>query len=102
MLHPRLVQFSGWLPAIIIPVATIIQLSTIIKNRSARGVSGLTWALFGIANVGLYLYTEKYADIQSIAGLLGSAVLDFIIAGLALCNYGRYNADLEDPAKLRT
>ena len=100
MLPAKLIQLSGWLPAIIIPMATIIQLSTIIKSRSAKGVSWLTWSLFGIANIGLYIYTEKYADIQSIAGLLGSACLDFIIAGLAIFGYGDHSSDLIDPAKL--
>lgn len=85
---PTLIKFAGWLPALIIPTATIIQLGTIVKNHSTQGVSYLTWSLFGVANIGLYIYTEKYSALQSILGLLGSAVLDFIIAGLALVNYG--------------
>lgn len=84
----NLIAIFGWLPAIIIPVATMLQLSAIVRNRSVTGVSGLTWLLFGIANVGLYIYTEKYWDIQAIAGLLGSAILDFVIAGLAIAGYG--------------
>jgi polyferredoxin len=51
-------------------------------------VSYLTWSLFGIANIGLYIYTEKYTALPSILGLLGSAALDFIIAALALVKYG--------------
>lgn len=86
------INIFGWLPAIIIPLATIIQLSTIIRNRSVNGVSWVTWSLFGVANVGLYIYTEKYGDIQSIVGLLGSAILDFVIAGLAIAGYGKQNA----------
>lgn len=95
-MSPTLVKFSGWLPAIIIPTATLIQLATIIKNRSAQGVSWLTWFLFGIANIGLYIYTEKYTAVQSIIGLLGSAGLDFIIAALAISNYGSPIAELPD------
>ena len=86
------IDIFGWLPAIIIPLATIIQLSTIFKDRSVDGVSWLTWCLFGIANIGLYVYTEKYMDIQSIVGLLGSATLDFVIAGLAIADYGKQKA----------
>ena len=86
------INIFGWLPAIIIPLATIIQLSTIVRNRSVDGVSWVTWSLFGIANVGLYVYTEKYGDIQSIVGLLGSAILDFVIAGLAIAHFGKQNA----------
>ena len=90
MLMPQIViDIFGWLPAIIIPLATIIQLSTIFKDRSVDGVSWITWSLFGVANIGLYIYTEKYWDIQSIVGLLGSATLDFVIAGLAIAGYGK-------------
>ena len=96
MLQPTIVQISGWLPAVIIPMATLIQLSTIFKQRSAQGVSPLTWALFGVANVGLYIYTEKYGSVQSIVGLLGSAVLDFAIATLALLGYGTPSTKAED------
>ena len=89
------VQLSGWLPAVIIPMATVIQLSTILRQRSAQGVSALTWAMFGIANVGLYIYTEKYTSVQSIVGLLGSAVLDFAIALLAITGYGSVSGNSE-------
>lgn len=87
-MSPTLIKLSGWLPAIIIPTATIIQLVTIFKDRSTQGVSWLTWFLFGVANIGLYIYTEKYSALQSIVGLLGSAALDFLIAGLAITSFG--------------
>ncbi len=90
---PTLIKLAGWLPAVIIPTATIIQLVTILKNRSTQGVSWLTWFLFGVANIGLYIYTEKYTALQSIVGLLGSAALDFLIAALAIANFGVSNED---------
>lgn len=83
------IEISGWLPAIIIPLATLIQLVAIFKNQSTQGVSALTWSLFGVANVGLYVYTDKYGALQAIVGLLGPAVLDFVIAGLVLGGYGQ-------------
>lgn len=89
------IEWCGWLPAIIIPLATILQLSSILRQRSTAGVSALTWFLFGVANVGLYIYTEKFQDIQAIAGLLGSAVLDFVIMGLAITGYGLVREDTE-------
>ena len=79
----------GWVPALFIPAATFIQLLAIFRNKSARNVSVLTWTLFGIANVCLYIYTEKYLHWQSLLGLLGTAALDFLIAGLALAGYHR-------------
>ena len=87
-MSPTLIKLAGWLPAVIIPAAIIIQLATIFKDRSTQGVSWLTWFLFGVANIGLYIYTEKYSALQSIVGLLGSAALDFLIAALAIANFG--------------
>ncbi|MEM6452153.1 MAG: hypothetical protein AAF703_17800 [Cyanobacteria bacterium P01_D01_bin.105] len=42
----------------------------------------MTWLLFGIANVGLYVFTEKYFALQSLIGLLGTAMMDFVIVGM--------------------
>ena len=82
-----IVDISGWLPAVIIPVATALQLISIFKRGSAEGISGTVWLLFGIANLGLYIYAEKYFEYQAILGLLSPAVLDFVIAILAWSNY---------------
>lgn len=92
------IDLFGWLPALIIPIATLIQLGAILRQRSTAGVSALTWFLFGVANIGLYVYTEKYTDIQAIAGLLGSAVLDFVITGLAIGRYGQTSEPLSEQA----
>ena len=34
----------------------------------------MTWTLFGIANIAVYIYTEKYLAVQTIIGFLGTAV----------------------------
>lgn len=86
---PMVVEIAGWLPALIIPTATAIQLLSIAMQRSSVGVNWFVWFLFGLANLGLYIYTEKYNSYQSILGMLAPAALDFIIAGLALCRYGQ-------------
>lgn len=78
------IELAGWIPAIILPSATSIQLIKIIREKTADGVSLLSWSLFGLANIGLYFYAEKYFSIQSIIGQLGTALLDFIIVGLAV------------------
>jgi hypothetical protein len=79
-----LTNVAGWMPAIILPLATITQLAKIIRERSAKGVSLVTWVMFGVANVGLYVFTEKYLALQSLIGLLGTAILDFTIVGFVL------------------
>jgi hypothetical protein len=84
----RLVEICGWLPALIIPAATLFQLGTILRRRSAENVNALTWALFGVANVGLYVYAEKYDQPQAILAFLGTAAIDLVIAALALRRHG--------------
>jgi uncharacterized protein with PQ loop repeat len=80
----NIINLSGWLPAIIFPTATLIQLISILQRKSSQGVSWIAWTLFGVANISVYLYTEKYLAAQTIIGLLGSALLDFVIAALAI------------------
>jgi uncharacterized protein with PQ loop repeat len=75
---------AGILPAIVFPVATLAQLVRIVQRRSAAGVSVTTWLLFGFANIGIYFYAERYTEWQAIVGMLVTAVLDFVIVGLAL------------------
>jgi hypothetical protein len=77
-------QIAGILPAVVFPAATALQLIQIVRRRSAAGVSAATWTLFGVANVAMYIYAERYAEWQSILGLLGTAVLDFVISGMAV------------------
>lgn len=79
-----LVNLAGWIPALVFPSATGLQLFKILKNKNAAGVSVATWLLFGIANIGLYIYTEKFLSFQSIFGFLGTAFLDFVIVGYTI------------------
>lgn len=74
----------GWVPAVIFPTASGLQLLAIIQRRSAEGVSIPAWALFAIANMCLFVYTEKYGEIESIVGALGTAGLNLCIVAAAL------------------
>jgi len=78
------INIAGWVPAITLPLATLFQLIKLAKTRSSEGVSILTWLLFGFANLGIYIFTEKYWVIQSILAQLLTAVLNFVIVGLIL------------------
>ena len=82
------IQFVGWVPAFIFPLAASLQLFKIFHEKSSDGVSAPAWAAFGLANMCLYVYTEKYGSWQTIIGMLGQAAIDFSIAGAAL--YQRY------------
>jgi len=83
-MNETLTNLAGWIPAIVLPTATLFQLVKIARAKSAEGVSLITWLLFGIANIGLYVFTEKYFAVQSLVGLLGTAALNFVIVGLIL------------------
>lgn len=78
------IEVMGWIPAVIFPGATLIQLIAILRARSAAGASVITWALFGLANLGLYGWTGKHFAPQSLIGLLGTAALDFLIVLMIL------------------
>ena len=78
---PDITDIAGWVPAIVFPVATAAQAYRIAMRRSADGISVSSWFFFGLANLGLYVYTEKYQSIQSIVGFLVTAVIDFVIVG---------------------
>lgn len=79
---------AGILPAVVFPTATAIQLYRVVRARSVAGLSASSWILFGFANIALYVYAERYTEWQLIFGTLLTALLDFIIAALALLGYG--------------
>ena len=79
-----LLQWAGIIPAIIFPAASLSQLVAIARRRSAEGVSIATWVLVAIANISLFIYTEKYTDIINIIALLGAALLNICVASLAV------------------
>ena len=76
--------FVGWIPGIIFPGATLLQLIKILRSRSVEGVSLGAWCLFGTANVCMYIYSQDYRDLQTIFAFLGTAVLNFAIVVAAL------------------
>jgi len=74
-----LASIIGWIPAVILPTATTIQLYRIIRDKNSEGLSITTWVLLAIANGCLYIFTEKYSEIQAILALLLTAILDICI-----------------------
>lgn len=81
-----IVEVMGYVPAIVFPTATVLQLIHLFKTKSSEGVSTIAWVAFALGNVSLYIYTEKYTEIQSIVGLLLTSVLQIGIIFLAM-NY---------------
>jgi hypothetical protein len=66
----------GWVPAVVFPTASLVQLVVLVRARSGVGVSALTWALFA--------YMENRAEPQALATTLGTAAIQVAIVVLAL------------------
>lgn len=83
-MSPLVIAWIGVLPAIIFPLASLTQLYAMLSRRSAEGVSIMTWVLVTIANVSMYIYTQKYDEWQSILSMLGAALLNCCVVATAL------------------
>lgn len=90
------IEFVGYVPAIVFPSATIFQLLHMVKTKTSSGVSPITWSAFFIGNISLYLYTEKYFEVQSILSSLLTSVLQLVI--IALIFKYRNNQAMPQPA----
>jgi hypothetical protein len=89
----NLPQLFGVLPAIIFPSATLLFLVRLVQQGAAAAANATTWLLFGIANLALYAYAERYTEWQAIVGLLGTAALDFaIVAFICLARWRKPRA----------
>jgi len=97
-----LFQILAWVPAIIFPAASGLQLLAILHKRNAEGVSVTAWAMFAVANMCLFIYTEKYTEMESILGALGTAGINVCIV-VACFRYRKHdltpegNADARNP-----
>ena len=78
---------AGWLPAVILPLATADQLWTMIRSGSTENVSAFTWTLFLLANLGaLFLQRPqtRIAGIQMALAFGLTSVLDVVIVLMVL------------------
>ena len=77
-----LIELIGYIPAIIFPVATLMQLWHLLKTKTSDGVPPLTCLAFAVGNISLYIYAEKYTELQSILGQLATAGLQVYVVVL--------------------
>ena len=73
----------GWVPAVVFPTASFLQLFALARRGKADGVSIATWSLFGVANVCLYLTIGEWVKPQVVISTLGAAATQFAVAALA-------------------
>jgi len=79
-----LVEIAIWMPAIILPFSTALQLVKTLKTKEVEGVSALSWFLFGIANIGAFIMTGKFTSLPAILAFPLTTVLDFAIVAAVL------------------
>jgi uncharacterized protein with PQ loop repeat len=77
-------QALGWVPAVVFPLASLVQLVVLVRTRDGRGVSAITWSLFAIANVCLWLYMENRMEWQAVATALCTASVQVAVVVLAM------------------
>ncbi len=77
--NKKIIMMAGVITALSVPIATILQLVKIIKDKNAHGVSARSWWLMVIGNIGNYLLIGKYKNPYNIIAFLGTALLDVII-----------------------
>lgn len=92
-----LLDAVGWVPAVIFPMASLLQLGALLRRGRAEGVSAVTWGMFAIANVCLYLTIGEWDRPQVIVTTLGSALVQGIVVGLVL----RLRADKRQSERTR-
>ena len=80
----NLIEWIGYIPAVIFPAATLMQLWHLLKTKTSDGVPALTWLAFAVGNISLYVYAEKYAELQSIIGQLATAALQIYVVFLII------------------
>lgn len=78
------IELVGYIPAIIFPAATVMQLVHLLRTKRSEGAPALTWAAFALGNISLYIYAEKYTELQSIIGQLATAALQVYVVYLIL------------------
>jgi fatty acid desaturase len=80
----QILSMVGWVPTVIFPAATVVKLFAIARRGRADGATALTWSLFAVANVCLYLTIGEWTRPQVVISTLGTAVLQVVVVALAL------------------
>lgn len=80
----QILSMVGWVPTIIFPAATVVKLLAIARSGRSDGATALTWSLFVVANVCLYLTIGDWTRPQVVISTLGTAVLQVVVVVLAL------------------
>ena len=84
----NIIEYIGYIPAVVFPTATLLQLRHLLRAQSAEGLSLAAWAALMTGNLSMYIYTEKYTELQTIFGMLLTSCLQLCIV-LLIIKYRR-------------
>ena len=74
----------GWVPSVVFPLASLIQLVSIVRRGRSSGVSLATWSMFALANVCLYLTIGEWSKPQVVISTLGTAAVQLAVLVVAV------------------
>lgn len=80
--RPVLQTLAAWLPAVILPVATLDQLLLVLRSPHTDGVSWVSWALFGVANLGALFIGRAETRIAALQKGLAFGLTALLDAGI--------------------
>lgn len=80
----QVLSFVGWVPAVVFPAASVLQLLALAKRGRSDGVSATTWALFALANFCLYLTIGEWLRPQVLITTVGTGLLQVVVVVLIL------------------
>ena len=69
----------GWVPAVVFPAATLLQFVAVAKGQGKGLASALSWGLFALANVCLYVFIGDWLRPQLVVATLGNAALQVVL-----------------------
>ena len=80
----QFLSLVGWVPAVVFPTASVLQLLALARRGRSDGVSALTWSLFALANFCLYLTVGEWLRPQVIITTVGTGLLQVVVVVMIL------------------
>ena len=77
-------EIAGWVPAVVFPTASLLQLLRLLKIEDTEALSVSTWLMMALANICMFIFMEKYWAPQAILANLLNAAIQIVIVAIAL------------------
>ena len=80
---PRITKYSGWIPAVVMPISIIMELISLYQKKKPNEKTDkstlISWVLILIALIGSYILAGRYGSIESISSFLIPSILSIWI-----------------------